>query len=172
MASQLFAAAGLGILKEGLWQQCGPQMERKLTYPGPPQGALPVIAASGLRLNVEVRWQPSFQPFPKWPWSAPSPWGCWPYTVPDSCCVVIMEFGVTHFLFLHTGNRWGRQRESRILFHAQSLWYGENNVVFAILKQQTRSAYCYGSSPARGFSWKNKGQGGFLVMRYVAFKAM
>lgn len=64
MASQLFAAAGLGILKEGLWQQCGPQMERKLTYPGPPQGALPVIAASGLRLNVEVRCSLPSSPFP------------------------------------------------------------------------------------------------------------
>lgn len=78
----------------------------------------------------------------------PSPWGCWPYTVPDSCCVVIMEFGVTHFLFLHTGNRWGRQRESRILFHAQSLCYRENNVVFAILKQQTRNALAMAMAPA------------------------
>lgn len=34
-----------------------------------------------------------------------APIGCPPYKIPNSCCVVIMEFRITDFLFLPTGSR-------------------------------------------------------------------
>lgn len=179
MAFQLFAAAGLKILKEramaAMWATDG----RKHTYQALSKERL-FLLASGLGLHVQVgccsfgKCLPP-TPSPGWPWG-PTSRGM--LAIDSTWFLLCCHNGIWgHTLPLPPYRkqvRWAERVQNPLPCSKSLIW--EEQCSLCHPETINTECYCYGFSASRAFSWETKGKGpsrlGSVLPSYLKCKTL